>query len=307
MWLKFLIPPASLETLALALLCSACGPSIEPGLSLELNGETVDYVAESADGEPLGSTFVEEAGQVFSSTQRWTTNQVDGARSEISLGFGSYTEVVVPVSAVSNSGLWFSDADGVQFATGEWRVDQVIPTGKPEQPVLYAGAIGANANGTLSMGPWCGEGEEHSTTGCGFPVPEGTTEAEIAWEGMELVAQTDGCSSAAWSEQLAPGNWTWSGDTLTLANGQPFDCVLTPMNELVCTSTWTHESAYGNLWYSETSCPFEVTAVLWPDVAGTASDPYQVHAYWHVKAVAKYAFDPADQCLGAEAACIAYR
>lgn len=280
----------------------ACAPSTTPALTLEFEGETVHYAQESADGEPVGATFATEAGQVFPSTQTWSTTEIEGPRSTIQMGFGS----AIDVAAMTNSGIWLFDADGTQFAGSGWRVDQVIPTGNPEQPVLYAGPLDGDATGTLSMGPWCGEGEGRNVTGCGFPVPEGTTEAEIDWPGLELVPQTDGCSTAAWSEQLAAGAWSWSGDTLTVSNGQPFDCVLTPLDELVCTATWTHESAYGNLAYSESSCPFEITAVLWPDIAGTGATPAQTHAYWHVMAKERFTFDIAEQCLGGEAACIAF-
>ncbi len=290
---------------ALTLLLVACGPSIEPALSLELDGSTVNYAPETSGGDALGLSFSAEALEAF--TQEWTTSEVDGARGSVRMTYGSYQEAVVPVAAIGNDVVRFYDGDDAEIGAADFRVDQLIPTGNPEQPVLYAGPFSGSANGTVSFGPWCGDDDHHSNTGCGFPVPEGTDEADIAWPGLELSADTDGCSSAAWSAQLAAGDWTWSGDTLTLANGQPFDCVLTPKNELVCTGTWTHESAYGNLWYSEASCPFEVNAVIWPDVAGTASVPHQSHAYWHVKAGERLAFDIADQCLAAEAACIAYR
>lgn len=301
--MKVLAPGSSVVLIVVAV--AGCGPDTEPALTLELDGQSVGYVAESEGGEPLGLSFDPDAREVY--TQRWTTTQLDGPRSAVRMGFGSFVEAAVPVAAISNDVMRFYDADEAEIGAGDFRVDALIATGRAEQPVLYSGPFSATVSGTASFGPWCGEGEEHSNTGCGFPVPDGVTEAEIEWPGLELTPDTDGCSNAAWTDQLQAGTWSWAGDTLTLANGQPFDCIRTPLDELVCTSTWTHESAYGNLWYSQSSCPFEITAVIWPDVAGTASVPYQTHAYWHVRAVEKLAFDIAEQCLAAEAACIAYR
>lgn len=303
------VAPISVAALALA----GCGPSLEPKLSLEIDGVTVNYVPETKDGEPLGLIFDPEIAnstadnQIPAYTQKWTTTEIEGTRSEVTMTYAGSHVWVAGVSAIDNDILRFYDSDGAEFGAADFRVDYLIPTGNPEQPVLYSGPFTATITGNASFGPWCGEGDQHSDVGCGFPLPEGIESADVTWPGITLVPWTDGCNGGTSDEQLAAGDWKWDGDTLTVSNGQEFECVTTPMDEVVCTDSWTHPDDYGVEGSGEGGCPFEVNAVIWPDIAGTAAVPYQPSAYWHVKAKERLAFDIADECLAYEAACIMYQ
>ena len=265
-------PILSLGLLVVAL-AIGCAPDAPELVLTWPDGDKITYSAADSTGDPAALMQGDDPLSVFH--QIWTSGG-DAPRDTVTMDFGSWIESVAPAAGIERDVAWFTALDGERVGA-DLSITDVRFTRDPELPVLYSAELGGPSQGTVRVGPSCGE-SARSNHGCGFAAAEGVESGSVEWAGDDLIPWEDGCSGSFWSGELAAGSWTWTEDTLTLANGRELDCVMSPRRELVCSATWTAKVPVS----VGPDCPWSRTLVVWPEI-GASERPEQLHAYFYAE------------------------